>query len=272
MRCHGGKWLMAKKIIKHFPKHRIYLEAFGGAGSVMLQKPRSYCDVYNDLNGDVVNVFKVLRDNPKELERLCRLTPFSRTEYGRCTRKAIDETDSVDAARMIIFRSFAGFGSGSSNPEYLTGFRRQSMQSNTAPCKDWMNWPNNIKTFAKRLQGVCIESEPAATLVRRYDHDGCLIYLDPPYPAGTRNSNTNVYRNEMSDQDHIDLAAEVRALENAMVCISGYACDLYDKDLYPDWRRTEFPAMADGAKKRTEVLWMNYPESANAGLFADIGS
>jgi DNA adenine methylase len=125
LRYHGGKWLLAKWIISHFPKHKIYVEAFGGGGSVLMQKEKSYAEVYNDKWDIVVNVFQVLRDPVAalELERRIRLTPYSRTEFDHCGDIEISQIpDPIERARLTIFRSFSGFGSASTNSKYSTGF------------------------------------------------------------------------------------------------------------------------------------------------------
>ena len=246
------------------PPHKIYVEPFGGAGSVLLQKPRSYAEVYNDLWGVVVNVFRVLRDpmQARQLKQAIELTPFSRDEFRAVTPEVLQlalQNNPVEAARMTIFRSFAAFGTGGTDPQYNTGFRAQAHRSHTTPAHDWKNYPNRIKSFTERLRGVVIENKPALEVMRQQDHPEALHYLDPPYVPDTRTANnggTSVYNKEMTTQDHIDLADGLKALEG-MVMISGYPSDLYDKDLFKDWHRIEREAFADGAAKRTEVIWMN---------------
>ena len=117
MRYYGGKWLLAPWIIGHFPAHRTYVEPFGGAASVLLRKPRSAAEVYNDLDGEIVNMFRVLRSpaQARELIRLVRLTPFARTEYEDAY---LSDGDPIEQARRTLLRSFAGFGADSANGRY----------------------------------------------------------------------------------------------------------------------------------------------------------
>ena len=112
LRYHGGKYRLAPRLIKIFPPHRVYTEAFGGGASVLMQKPRSYAEIYNDLDGEVVNVFRVLQNRRKarNLEQLLRLTPFARKEFLLGYKRG--QTD-VERARRTIIRSFMGFGSDS---------------------------------------------------------------------------------------------------------------------------------------------------------------
>lgn len=260
LRYHGGKWLLAPWIISHFPKHRVYVEPFGGAGSVLLLKQRSYAEIYNDRWDTVVNVFRVLRDSQKaeQLKALLELTPFSRTEFNQAFGERDAHNDDVENARLTILRSFAGFGSASSNGSYATGFRANNNRSGTTPAHDWVNYPTQIDAFVERLQGVVVENKDALEVIQQQDGKQALIYCDPPYPHATRNMQRGnaAYAVEMSDDGHRQLAATLRAAVG-MVVLSGYPCEMYDGDLYSDWHRVERPALADGARARVEVLWLN---------------
>lgn len=257
LRYHGGKWKLAHWIISHFPVHRIYVEPFGGAASVLLRKPRSWAEIYNDLDGEIVNLFRVLR-NPaqaRELIRLCKLTPYARAEFEA---SCITADDPIEQARRTLFRSAAGFSSIAATGKWRTGFRARVTKSRTVPAADWINLPGALDAIVGRLQGVVIENESALDLLERYDSPETLFYLDPPYPFETRYVRWagEAYRHEMTDDDHRELAKCVRGLKG-MVIISGYPCELYDRELYPDWRRVEYRTYADGHKERTEVLWLS---------------
>lgn len=257
LRYHGGKWKLAEWIIGHFPQHRIYCEPFGGAGSVLIRKTRSYAEVYNDKWETVVNVFRVLRD-PEMAEQLCRqleLTPFARTEFEKCKHNPRD--NQVERARKTILRSFAGFGSASTNGNHSTGFRASSMRSGTVPAGDWRNWPSHIPAFVERLQGVCIENRDADDIIRQHDSKDTLFYVDPPYPHVTRNMRRGnaSYHFEMSDDGHRLLSNRLHACTGSVI-LSSYRSDLYD-ELYGDWFRSECHAHSDGARERVEVLWLN---------------
>lgn len=255
LRYHGGKWMMAHKIIAHFPPHRIYTETFGGGGSVLVRKPRSYSEVYNDLDGEIVNLFRVVRDRGPELVRALELTPFARDEF---LASYVPNADPLEQARLTMARSFMGFGSASASGA-KTGFRSNSNRSGTTPAHDWRNYPDCLAATIERLRGVVIENKDACVVMADHDGPETLHYVDPPYVFETR-SNANPYckkgyRHEMTDAQHRDLAAFLRTLKGAVI-LSGYASPLYDSELYSDWHRVQWKALADGARARTEVLWM----------------
>ena len=256
MRYHGGKWKLAPWIIQHFPEHRVYVEAFGGAGSVLMQKPRAYAEVINDLDGEIVNVFRVLR-NPttaRELERIVRLTPFAREEFEL---SYLADGDPVEQSRRTIFRTFAGFGSSAFNTERPTGFRHNTTRSGTTPAHDWADYPSQIALFCERLRGVVVENRNAADVLLAHDAPTTLHYVDPPYVQSTRQERQrrNYGDYEMTDDEHRELAAVLHGLQG-MVVLSGYPCALYD-ELYVDWHKEERGAFADGAIARVEALWMS---------------
>jgi len=261
IRYHGGKWRLAPWIISHFPPHRVYVEPYGGAGSVLLRKPRAKGEIYNDLWDRVVDVFRVLRDE-RLAQDLCRrltLTPFARSEFDAVKPESFETGDIVERARLTITRAYLGHGSNSPDEMQSTGFRSNSMRSNTTPATEWANYPLHISTFVERLRGVVIESRPAIDVMRAFDGADTLHYVDPPYVFETR-SRANPYcskgyRHEMTDDDHRGMASALGGLAG-MVIVSGYACPLYD-DLFSGWRRIETPTFADGARPRTEVLWLN---------------
>lgn len=273
IRYHGGKWRLAPWIISHFPAHRVYVEPFGGGASVLLQKPRSYGEIYNDLDGEIVNLFRVVRDHGKELEQAIALTPFAREEFDL----SFERTERpMEQARRTVIRSYMGFGSTLTRPvatdlekPMRTGFRADSNRSGTTPARDWKNLPCALQTIVERLRGVVIENREATKVMEAHDAKTTLHYVDPPYVHDTRTPDVSghhrSYRYEMTDEEHIALAAFLSRLEG-MVILSGYHSDLYDS-LFNAWRRVEFKTYADGARARTEVLWLrNVPGDLLSGV------
>lgn len=275
LRYHGGKWRLAPWVISFFPPHRIYVEAYGGAASVLMRKEPTYAEVYNDLDGEVVNVFRVLREPSQalELSRLLALTPYARDEFTAAYQDA--DVDAVERARRTIIKAFMGFGSDAirdAKPRGMrtrasthrvppTGFRSNSNRSHTTPALDWLNYPAQLERFCARLAGVVIENHDAIATIRCHDREEALIYCDPPYVHSTRRPKKKGvdgggYRHEMTDADHRRLAETLRCARG-MVVVSGYPCELYDRELYHDWERHERQHLADGARKRTEVVWLN---------------
>ena len=261
LRWHGGKWKLAPWIISHFPPHRVYVEPFGGAASVLFRKPTAYAEYYNDLDHDVVNFFEVMRNFSDELIRQVRLTPFARAEFERAYKPA---ENPIDQARKLLIRSFMGFGSDGHNRARRTGFRSTSDRSGTTPAHDWANLPKSMTAISERLQGVTIECRDAAAVMLQYDRINALHFVDPPYVHSTRagavQSSRNNYTREMSDADHEQLLTLLRRLK-VMVILCGYPNPLYDAAL-SDWHRVERIALADGARKRVEVLWLNASASS----------
>lgn len=259
LRYHGGKFLLAKWIISHFPPHRIYVEGFGGAGSILMQKERSFAEVYNDKWDTVVNVFQVLRnpESAKELERVLRLTPYSRAEFLRTGEIDLrDVISPIEKARLTIFRSFAGFGSASTNNLHATGFR-PTCKLNSVPVHSWATYPDHIAGFTERLKGVVIENIDYRRLIGQHDSPETLFFLDPPYVHETRNMRRGnaAYVHEMTDQDHVDMGAALEGIVG-MAIVAGYPSGLYN-DVFKDWVRVDRKALADGAAPRVECLWIN---------------
>lgn len=242
--------MLAPWIISHFPSHRCYVEPFGGGGSVLLRKQRSYAEVYNDLDGEIVNLFTVAREQGESLAKLCELTPFARAEFAQSYEPS---AEPLEQARRTLARSFMGFGSNSHNKK--TGFRANSNRSGTTPAHDWMNYPDALRITIQRLRGIVIENRDALKCMQQHDGPETLHYVDPPYVMSTRSDGHGDYSHEMTDGDHRSLAHGLKDL-TGMVVVSGYRSDLYD-ELYAGWKRIDRAAHADGAAKRVESLWLS---------------
>lgn len=255
LRWHGGKWILAPWIIEHFSPHRVYVEPYGGAASVLLRKPRSYAEVYNDLDEDAVNLFQVLRsDRAGELVDALRCTAFARREFEAAYHPS---EDPVDRARCLIVRAYQGFGSDGFNINRRTGFRANSNRSGTTAAHDWRNYPDKLGAVIERFRGVIIECRPAIECMKQHDGEDTLHYVDPPYMAETRSTKAKAggYVHELTDEDHAELLEFLRTLEGAVI-LSGYPTETYEKAL-EGWFRVQRKALADGARERTEVLWLN---------------
>lgn len=275
LRYHGGKYKLAAWLIEHFPRHQTYVEPYAGAASVLMQKPRSYGEVYNDLDSEIVNIFRLLQDE-KHAAELCRriyFTAFARDEFEDAYEEPLDK---IDRAHKMIARSFMGFGSAAMTRLHITGFRANANRSGTLPAHDWATWPYHIKAFTERLRGVVIENKDAIEVMKTYDTFETLHYVDPPYVQSTRSSvrsyNKNrrhFYRFDMTDEQHVQLAECLKTLKG-MVVLSGYDCPQY-RELYPDWSTLSTGHMADGARARVETVWLNPQCAARQGqsrLFA----
>lgn len=250
LRYYGGKWRIAPQIIAQFPAHDVYVEPFGGGGSVLLQKPRASTEVYNDLDGEVCNVFRQMRDNGELMTRLLNLTPFSREEFDISYEPTLDP---VEAARRFIFRAAAGIGSDSAFRP--AGFRLSLADGKHNTAQSWGNRAEAWAAITARLQGVIIEHRPAVDVMRAFDRAGVLHYVDPPYIHTSRRSARAKYRHEMTDADHEALAECLHGLRGSVI-LSGYCSPLYRR-LYKDWRRVDMAARDGANNERKEVLWIS---------------
>jgi DNA adenine methylase len=254
LRYPGGKYKMAKWIISHFPPHSFYVEPYGGAGSILMRKAKCQGEIYNDLDGDVANVFRVLRDpkQARKLERLLQLTPFAYEEYKTCYDAC---EDPVERARRTIFRSFASISSDGVFRRN-SGFRGlKNNETSVTVAQEWSRYPDAIRAFVERLQNVLIEHRDALHILNLYDRPETLFYVDPPYLMSTRSRSSVLYSTEMSEEDHIKLA-EILHSRKGMVVLSGYPSKLYD-GLYSEWRTVLRSSTAQNGHGRVESLWLS---------------
>ena len=217
---------------------------------MLLRKPRAYAEVYNDLDGEIVNLFVQARENGEALAKLVELTPFARSEFAESYSSS---SEPLEQARRTLIRSFMGFGSNAHNK--ATGFRANSNHSGTPPAHDWMNYPDALRITIQRLRGIVIENRDALKCMQQHDGLETLHYVDPPYVMSTRSDKHSDYSHEMTDEDHQVLATGLKEL-GGMVIVSGYRSALYDS-LYGGWKRIDRAAHADGAAKRIESLWLS---------------
>ena len=244
----GSKWRMADWVVSHMPEHGTYLEPFFGSGAIFFNKKPSKVETINDINGSVVNLFMVIREQPKELVRLIEWTPWSREEYYNSFETS---NDPLENARRFLVRTWQGRASDTSKK---TGWRheRQGKQGRNAG-KIWCDLDKRIAITALRLKEAQIENQDAIKLIERYAFPDILIYADPPYPLSTRCE--KLYTHEMTDSDHVELL-EILDNHPGPVLLSGYACELYDSRL-THWTRKTAKAFAEGGREREEVLWIN---------------
>lgn len=270
MRYHGGKFRLANWIMRFFPPHMIYTEAFGGAAGVMLQKKRCHGEVYNDLDDEMVSFFRCLQ-SPRlrdQLVQACTFTPYARAEFELAWEPT---TDIVERARRTCIRAQMGFGSAGAT-KGTTGLRIDTMKQYSTAQMDWAAYPPVLLNVAARFQGVLLENRDAVDVLLQHDSDQTLHYVDPPYVHSTRSlRNNRGYRHEMTDQQHVKLL-DVLSNLSGMVVLSGYDTDLY-REALKGWNVHSTPSRISGgrgAAVRTEVAWVN-PACA-AALEHSVGS
>ena len=265
---YGGKFSHLDWLLPLLPTCHHYCEPFGGSGAVLLNRPPSPVETYNDLDSEVVNFFSVLRNEKEELVEAIGLTPFSREEFSiACT---IDpDLSPLERARRFFVRA----------RQVRTGLAQRASLGRWANCKNtsrsgmsgvvsrWLGSVEDLPEIAERLLRVQIENRPAINVVRLYDSPTTLFYCDPPYVHLTRGDN-NAYGYEMTDDEHRQLASVLNSVQG-LVAISNYQCDLMD-ELYsgPKWRKhlAQEKTIHSTKGKRVEALWTNYdPVAESAG-------
>lgn len=248
----GGKKRIAPWIIGHMPEHHSYLEPFFGGGAVLFAKPKARIETVNDLDGDVVNFFRVIQ-NPvtrKELQEWITYMPYARRIYDETFERMPE--NPVERAGFFAVRSMQSHGFRLTEK---SGWKKDVHGREAAyAVRNWNKLPLELTEIAERLKEVQIENRPALELIKAFNHENVLIYLDPPYVLSTRGRKQ--YRYEMTDEEHEELL--VNSCESkAKIMISGYNCDLYDHYL-SGWRKEQIPARAQRNLPRTETLWMNF--------------
>lgn len=256
----GGKTTTARRIVEHLPAHLHYVEPYAGSLAVLLAKPPSRMETVNDLDEAIMTFWRVLRDRPGELARVCHLTPHSRAEWEACVD--LEAGDDLERARRVWVR----LTQGRTGRLVRVGWRHYVSPGgqSTAFPSYLDSYVDRMAVAAERIHHVTLENRPALELINKYGADpDVLLYVDPPYLGSTRGQGDSAYRHEMrGEASHRELAEALRACR-ASVVLSGYASDLYDDELYPapDWFRVEFTSGTgqggDGWSNRTEVLWIN---------------
>ena len=238
----------------------------------MLNRFPSPVETYNDLDSEVVNFFRVLRDDSESLIKQIGLTPFSREELSIAVQSLSPDVDDLERARRFFVRA----------RQVRTGLAQTASAGRWAHCKltsragmagavsRWLGSVEGLSEIVQRLLRVQIENSPAIEVIERYDSEETLFYCDPPYPHGSR-SDTKAYGFEMSDDEHRALAQVLNSVQGK-VALSGYHCELMD-ELYGDWQAIEAPMKkahstntgnSKEKKERREVLWVNYEIDSRA--------
>jgi DNA adenine methylase len=254
----GGKAYLAKRIVERMPPHKVYVEPYAGGLSVLLAKdPEEVSEVVNDLDGDLTNFWEVLqseRDFPRFV-RIVEAIPFSEHEWTVANQLNGKGDDAVYSAVdfFVNCRQSLG-GMGKSFAPLSTKRRRRGMNEQASA---WLTAVEGLPEVHKRLKRVVVLNRPALEVIRKQDTPETLFYLDPPYLHETRTA-TDVYRFEMTWNDHRDLLVALQGLKGKVI-LSGYRHALYD-DVLTDWHREDFElpnnaAKSDTKRRMVESLW-----------------
>lgn len=246
----GAKNRISDWICEYIPEHEVYLEPFAGSLAVFFAKNPARIETLNDLDGNVVNYFNVVREKPELLAEVLSMTPYARDEYYQAFEILPEESD-IERARKFAVRCWQGFGASN---VYMNGFRSSQQSKSPHTTKEWRDLPERILAATDRLKNAQIENLPAVEIVKRYDTEDVFIYADPPYLHSTRKN--YLYRHEMSDKQHIELL-DVLYRHPGKVLLSGYDNDLHN-DMLPGWNKAQKKTRAEAGIARTETLWFNY--------------
>lgn len=246
----GAKNRIAKWICSYIPQHNVYVEPYAGSLAVFFEKHPARIETLNDLDGDVVNYFRVIRNEPEALYEALRNTPYARDEYYDAYNRLESDTD-VERARKFAVRCWQGFGCGN---VYRNGFRSSQRGSSPHTTKEWREIPERLAMANERLLNAQIENIPALEIIRRYNTPDVFMYIDPPYLHGTRKD--HLYRYEMEDSEHRELLEEIQEHPGKII-ISGYDNEMYNTMLC-GWRKDSTRTQAEAGVKRTETIWMNF--------------
>ena len=256
----GSKLRLARQILSYFPPHNCWVELCCGSAALTMAKKRAYIEVINDLDGDVVNVFRQLRDSGDELIRAIELTPYSREEFSASLGDA-GEVDDLERARKFLVRAMMavngvlgqGLGGFSHSNSYARGGRE-------ARVNRWVNYPERLEAVALRLRDVRIENRDAIELLKMFSNrPATLVYIDPPYLT----ARTSGYSVDVEDEQFHFKLLEQASVARCMIAISGYDSDIYRGHLSPanGWSRIDLGAYTrttnGNAISREERLWVN---------------
>lgn len=258
----GSKWNIARGLVDLMPQHHSYIEPYFGSGALLFNKPLSNIEMVNDLDSDVVNLFKCIQEDSERLARLVMTTPFSREEYDKQFAEDNSFPSQYQKATGFLVRMWQAHGSR--NDGYKAGWKcdvigRERMYG----LWNWYRLPKWVIEIAERLRKVQIENRPALEVIQKFNYPNVFMYIDPPYLLGTRRRKQ--YKHEMNDADHEKLIQTILQ-SRAKIMISGYESDMYN-DYLEDWHKETFFSCAEQGKPRQEVVWMNYmPEQTQISL------
>jgi len=256
---YGGKFNHLKWLLPLLPQCHHYCEPFAGSAAVLLNRTPAPVETYNDIDGEIVNFFRVLRNEKDRLIEMIGLTPFSREEFFKSVSEDEGRLSNLERARRFFVRA----------RQVRTGLAQTASLGRWANCKKtsragmsgvvsrWLGSIAVLPGIVERLLRVQIENRPALEVIQLYDDADTLFYCDPPYPHESR-GDSKAYSFEMNNDEHRRLASQLSRI-NGKAAVSGYRCDLMDT-LYRGWRCHEAPRKKCHSikKERQEALWTNY--------------
>jgi DNA adenine methylase len=263
MSWYGGKYYMANDIIPLFPEHKMYVEGFGGAAHILLKKPPSPMEVYNDIHSGLYTFFKLLREENAELIKAIQLTPYSRQQFNEDIRNIHGENNEIEKVRAFYCSTMQAVGCVGSGWSYA---KTKSSRGMCGSVSQWLrNIDENLVDVIERLREIQIENIDIIKLIKKYDNESTLFYLDPPYIKDTRKS-PNKYQHEMTNEQHMELVSTLLNVRGKVI-LSGYDHDIYKPLEENGWRkhfigeytkRIINTCNGQPQSKGQEFVWLNY--------------
>lgn len=246
----GAKWRIADWIIGHMPEHHSYLEPYFGSGGVFFRKPASHIETINDIDGDVVNLFRCIREDAEKLAMLIEVTPYAREEYYTAFNSLSE--DPFERARLFLMKTWMGHGF---RTFCKSGWKNDiAGRENSYAVEYWNRLPKWVMEIVSRLKEVQIENKPALELIQRFNRPNVLIYADPPYLLSTRKMKKQ-YAYEMTDADHEEMLEALRDHQGP-VLLSGYDNDMYN-DILQGWTKTRLSLLQKKVSTERKLCGLN---------------
>lgn len=262
----GSKARVANRILSLVPPgKRVWCELFAGTAAVTLAKAPHPEEHINDLNGEISNLFHVLRDSGHRqlLIDLVTFTPWSEAEFRFCLESTPVE-DPVERARRYLVASWQGFSGQFAKRTGWVSFDGSSK----ARSRIWSELPERISIAADRLKSVCVHRKDALLLMKNVARrENAVAFLDPPYPEHTLRQARTAYAVRMMPEDHVRLA-EICREANCAVIITMNPGTVYDQILM-DWHKTPLPVQTLKNTQTTEVIFTNF-EPSKGELFDQV--
>jgi DNA adenine methylase len=250
----GGKGRVANRIIELMSDHKVYVEPFGGAAHVIAQKPPSKNEIYNDIDGNLVNFLMTVREDTQSFIKSVESLPYSRELYEKWKVEPLHELDNFERAVRFFYLNRSGISGGNNENRARTGWRH-SVSASQNPARGYHGAIAAIESFAERMKNVMIEKQDFREIITKYDSPDTLFYVDPPYIGREK-----YYAGGFTEQDHRDLAKLLSGIQGKVI-VSYYEDPLL-LDIYPNWHRTTFQTMKQAGIRNSveseELLLMNF--------------
>lgn len=257
LRWPGAKWRLANWIVSMLPSHDVYCEPFFGSGAVFFNKQPSGTETINDIDSNIVNLFKVIRDSADELARLIEMTPYSRDELITCEDISGNE---IERARRFLVRVWQSYG----GKTYCNTSWAHDRTNTVFRPRYWCKLPERLRDIVERVKMAQIENMNALDLIEMYNRQNTLLYVDPPYLKSTRTQMH--YKYEFADIEQHKALLQLCKKHKGTVIISSYDNDLYNDEL-GNWEKRSMRVATNNGGSAEEVVYLSPSITSQVSLF-----